>query len=71
MHAHSPCRLGSTIDLAQDSKIDVVDDFHRKKKHEYLFAVRQPQRTYNLIAGDYDTRREWVDAIEQACVPVL
>ncbi len=40
-----------------------MDDYYRKKKLENLFQLILPQRTYNIIAPDHDTRRDWVDSI--------
>jgi hypothetical protein len=51
-----------TIDLT-DGQVFIVDDFYRKRKLEYLFQLKVPTRTFNLIAPDFDTRKSWVDCI--------
>ena len=40
-----------------------MDDFARRRKIEFLFQVKVPSRTFNLIAPDFDTRQSWVDAL--------
>lgn len=52
-----------SVDLAGAEIID-VDDFFRKRKHEYLFQIKIPARTYNIIAPDFDTRRAWIEILD-------
>jgi len=47
----------------KDCQVVIIDDFYRKRKLEFLFQLKLPKRTYNIIAPDYDTRQAWVDAI--------
>lgn len=57
------------IDLSEATAVRVVADYIRKRRPEHLFCIVLPQRTFNIIAPDADTRQQWVDAIAAKLPP--